>query len=204
MSLSTLVRQLRQIAAEGESAVGALEAGAEETTTPSVVQAPPMVAPPAAPLQPPTTSTPDFSGKHKAGGGPFIWVFVGVAVLVLIGSIVLYLVLRKKGPEAPPPHQPPAQLPSALQQRMTRLAEQRLAEEREQQDEQDHQEEDARTAHPPRHVRFDDAVTEYPIPARRMSRRAGGGAMEDLQAARPSEDTNIPQIRIDMSQRFEG
>jgi hypothetical protein len=64
---------------------------------------------------------------------------------------------------------------------------------------------------PDRHVRFDEHVMEYPIPARRISRKAQQGAgrtapqeeEQEHEQVSEQEEFAVPQIRIDAAQRFE-
>jgi hypothetical protein len=219
MSLSTLVKQLRQIAAEGETALGE---SSEMEAAPSYDHPAPVAKEsatagksleivPAAPRP-----------AEAAAGGWWVWILVGAAVLSLVGAGVFFLVRKSPkpagggnsavAPSAVAPSVPAAPVYPEVLRRRSRVLQQQPAEEEEEQEEQTHtppaqpefQQANPSMGEPRRHVRFDEEVTEYPIPARRISRRAGAATVEEPGPPDMGGSSSVPQIRIDMSQRFEG
>jgi hypothetical protein len=161
-----------------------------------------------------------------------VGLLIGIVLAVGVAAVVLaYFYLRRrreaaKDAAAEPPTVPP--VPEALQRRIQayaqRVVDQQRAEEQQEDlpeaDEADFPEEAAAQQQPfaggagPRHVRFNERVTEYPIPARKVSRRAaqegssgGGGGNgtyrdEDHQAEEPPPE--FPTLQISAAHRFEG
>jgi hypothetical protein len=61
----------------------------------------------------------------------------------------------------------------------------------------------AQPAEQQRHVRFNERVTEYPIPARRVSRRANATASTGEERADEAAP-EVPLLKISDAHRFEG
>jgi hypothetical protein len=261
MSLSTLVHQLRQLAADGDRALGELDGGnaaaagpfaAPHSTTAEDGSPAPVARNaaerfedgPAPSLGAPLPAAAPSAGTHSPAAAPrpgssgwILWAGLAAVVVLVIGAVVYFFATRgDPEPKAavqpardPEPAQPP--LPDALRRRMRPVASREEDEEPEPEPRapfaaaaaplapgrdsawgsEDEAPPGPSQGEPRRHVHFDDQITEYPIPARRISRRAGSDPSAVSMAAARDEaggaddfPHSVPQIRIDASQRFEG
>lgn len=235
MSLTDLVKQLRQIAEEGESSIGPADHQQAFRTDPQGPQTHPAGPLPAGPLpaEPhtlPAETLPAGSPHHPStttaaltpAGSPSssrVWGLLAVVIGVLLsvaGAVFFWLRGKREPGAAPITEQPQQQqLPLAIRQRAEAVAARRAEYERQQrlrarQQSMDFDAEDSEgeqtplQQQPARRVRFDEEVTEYPIPARAISRRANAEMRTPSDQDMPAAAAPIPQIHIDSSQRFEG
>lgn len=219
MSLGQLVQQLRQIAQEGAAG---LDLPAEAGPSSTALQPPELLKTPSGLDASPPAPGPAAALGAKKAGGVGVALLVAVVVAALLGGVLLYLFLNRKSgtprqarPEESSPSEgsaPP--VPEGLRRRIEAYA-QRVAgmEQDQQQEEEDIRqagdEARERASSAGRQVRFSESVTEYPIPARRVSRRAEQDQSQHSQqqgtvaAPEPAElhdEHEIPTLRIKPAQ----